>query len=83
MGTFSPYELGSGVNLAAVVTPMTKQVLAAHHKTFDHTQRHKYRWRDIPMHFQHAPAESVRSTVEGLDGLERTIVAEQHALAQP
>lgn len=83
VGTFSTYELGSGVNLAEVVTPMTKQALAVHHKTIDHTQMHKLRWRDIQMKYQSAPAEYVRSTVEGLDGLERTIVAEQHALAQP
>ncbi len=83
VGTFSTYDLGSGVNLAELVTPMTKQALAVHHKTIDHTQMHKYRWRDIQMKFQSAPAEYVHATVEGLDGLERTIVAEQHALAQP
>ena len=83
VGTFSTDELGSGVNVAAVVTPMTEQALAVHHKTIDHTQGHKHRWRNIQMHFQPAPTESVRSTVEGLNGLKRTIVAEQHALAQP
>ncbi|WP_165226264.1 SGNH/GDSL hydrolase family protein [Aquisphaera insulae] len=83
VGTFSTYDLGSGVNLAELETPMTKQALAVHHKTIDHTQMHKYRWRDIQMRFPNAPAEYVGSAVEGLDGLERTIVAEQHALAQP
>ena len=83
VGTFSTYDLGSGVNLAELSTPMTKQALAVHHKTIDHTQMHKYRWRDIQMKFQAAPAEYVHSAVVGLDGLESTIVAEQHALAQP
>jgi lysophospholipase L1-like esterase len=83
VGTFSTYELGSGVNLAELVTPMTEQALAVHHKTIDHTQLHKYRWREIQMRFQDAPAQYVQSAVEGLDGLERTLVAEQHALAQP
>ncbi|QEH34408.1 GDSL-like Lipase/Acylhydrolase [Aquisphaera giovannonii] len=83
VGTFSTYDLGSGVNLAEYNTPMTEQALAVHHKTIDHTQMHKYRWREIQMRFQDAPAEYVRSAVEGLDGLERTLVAEQHALAQP
>ena len=83
VGTFSTYELGSGVNLAELDTPMTRQALAVHHKTIDHTQMHKYRWRDIQIGFRDAPAEYVRSTVEGLDGLEKTLVAQQHALAQP
>ena len=83
VGTFSKSDFGVGVNLAEYATPMTRQALEVHKLTVRHTQMHKYRWRDIQVPFQSAPASDLAPAIEGMDRLEAIVVAEQHAAAQP
>ncbi len=83
VGTFSKGDLGIGINLAELVTPMSKQAVEVHKLTLKHNNLHKLRWRSIQVPYQTARSEHLARALEGLDGIENEMVAEQHALAQP
>ena len=83
IGTFPGGEYGAGINLAELITPMTKQALEVHRKTVKHNAMHKHRWREIQVAFQNSPGADLGPTIEGLDRLEQIVVKDQHAAAQP
>ena len=83
VGTFTKADFNTGINLAELVTPMTKQATAVHMLTLKHNKIHKYRWREIQVPFQGAQTEHLAQAIAGLDGLESEVVADQHAAAQP
>ena len=83
VGTFTNDQLSTGINLAELVTPMTRQAIEVHKLTLKHNNLHKLRWRQIQVPYQTAKSEHLARALEGLDGIEAELVAEQHTLAQP
>ncbi len=83
VGTFTNDQLNTGINLAELVTPMTKQAIEVHKLTLKHNNLHKLRWRQIQVPYQTAKSEHLAQALEGLDGIEAEMVAEQHTMAQP
>ena len=79
----STLALGNGINLAELATPMTRQAGEVHKLTLKHNNLHKLRWRSIQVPYQTARTENLARALEGLDGIENEMVAEQHAMAQP
>ena len=83
VGTFSKAQLTEGVNLATLDTPMTQQAADVHKLTLKHNTIHHQRWRSIEVPYQSYKSANVAKALEGLDGLEAEIVADQKATAQP
>jgi lysophospholipase L1-like esterase len=83
-GTFSKDDLGKGINLATLDTPMLRQSLEVHALTLKHNNIHFNRWRNIQTAL---PADgsptTKREVMSALDKLEGELVAEQRAAAQP
>ncbi len=76
-------ELASGVNLAALDTPMMRQALAVHDLTRRHNDFHFLRWRTVQVPNEKREYANMAKALEGLDALEADVVAEQRAAAKP
>ena len=81
-GTFTASDLATGINLAALPTPMAKQAAEVHSYTLKHNNVHFFRWRTLqttlePDGFRTAEPEEV------LDTLEDQIIGAQRVAAQP
>jgi lysophospholipase L1-like esterase len=83
VATFTRSQLAEGVNLATLATPMNQQAARVHQLTLSHTGLHQIRWRTVQVPYQSSRSPSVAKSIEGLDGLEAEVVAEQRAAAQP
>jgi len=83
VGTFSKSDLNLGINLAEIPTPMTKQAAKVHQLTLKHVNLHHLRWRAVQIPYQNSKGEHLAKAMEGLDGLEDEVIAEQHATAKP
>ncbi len=83
-GKFSSGDLGGGVNLATLNTPMLRQALDVHALTLKHNNIHFARWRTIQTGLATDGSPATKSDVEAaLDKLDNELVAEQRAAAQP
>jgi lysophospholipase L1-like esterase len=82
-GTFSSEELGAGINLVKLDTPMMQQAATVLELTRKHTQVHNVRWRDIqvPLAAENTPGKD--AALKALDQLEAELVQQQRAAAQP
>jgi lysophospholipase L1-like esterase len=86
VGRFTREELGEGVNLATLATPMSRQAANVHDLTIRHDLVHFARWRLVQLNLQHIPTiqeAHLHDAVEALDALEREVVEHQRAVAQP
>lgn len=83
VGTFSKDDLGAGLNLARLTTPMSKQSGEVHRLSQRHVELHHMRWRTVQIPFERASSEHLGQALAGLDGIEEEIVAERHKVAQP
>jgi lysophospholipase L1-like esterase len=83
VGTFTKAQLAQGVNLATTPTPMLKQAARVHKLTLDHANLHQTRWRTIQVPYKATGSPNAAKAIEGLDGLEAEVIAEQRAAAQP
>jgi lysophospholipase L1-like esterase len=82
VGDFSSEQLGAGINLATLPTPMMKQAAEVHALTLKHNNVHFFRWRTLqtvlePDGFSTAAPEAA------LDALEEQVIAAQRMAAQP
>ena len=84
---FTGKQLASGINLATLSTPMTRQAAKVADLTSKHNDQHSMRWRVIQVPLQQDASDAVRAAVPpllaGLDAEEADTVAQQHAAAQP
>ncbi len=82
VGDFSAAQLADGINLAVMMTPMTRQAADVHALVLKHNNVHFFRWRPLQTvlegdGFNTGPAEAA------LDALEDQIVAAKRMAAQP
>ena len=83
VGTFGSDGLASGINLAELSTPMTRQAAEVHALTLEHNALHWLRWRRIQVAFATTPSPELTEALRALDALEATVVKRQRAAAQP
>ena len=87
VGTFDASQLGAGVNLAALHTPMADQARRVLDLTWKHTAWRFFAWRGIQtqLSFDHDPAvqSAVASLVAALRAQELEIEQHEYAAAKP
>ncbi len=83
-GAFTSDDLAKGINLATLNTPMLKQALDVHALTLKHNNIHFTGWRTIQTGLaSDASPYTKQNAMLALDQLDRELVAEQRAAAQP
>jgi lysophospholipase L1-like esterase len=83
VGNFTADQLASGINLAMLITPMTKQAAEVHALTLKHNNIHFARWRSIQVPLEKDAFTQKAQAMAALDALEQDVVAQQRAVAQP
>ena len=83
IGSFTREQLSSGVNLAALPTPMMAQAAAVHALTLKRTAVHNTRWRNLQTPFEKESPPRLTTILENLDALDADLAALQRAAAQP
>jgi len=83
VGSFTAARLAEGVNLATLATPMSRQAAKVHALTLKHNNLHFLRWRSVQVPYQSSKSPDLARAIEGLDGLEAEVVADQRAAARP
>jgi lysophospholipase L1-like esterase len=76
-------QLGAGINLAELDTPMYRQAKAVHDLTLQHNNFHFQRWRTMQVPYERRGYPALAKAIEGLDALEADMVAEQRSKAKP
>lgn len=82
IGVFSKDDLASGINLAAFSTPMVKQAQEVLRLTREHNDLHFYRWRQLQLKYS-GETPHMDEALHGLDDLEKDLIHQQRAAAQP
>jgi hypothetical protein len=86
-GSFTSEQLGQGINLAILPTPMAKQSAQVHKLTLQHNNMHFQRWRQVQVPLEKNESARVQKAVKdlmtALDDEEAEIVKQQRAVAQP
>lgn len=83
VGTFTDAELGQGLNLAMLETPMLKQAMAVHTLTVEHNNIHQARWRSVQVPLTEQDLPEVFNALNAMDKLESKLIELQHKAAQP
>lgn len=83
IGVFSKEQLGAGVNLAELSTPMARQAAAVHDLTLKHNTLHYARWRQVQVPLEGDSLPHAQAALSDLDSLEAEVIDEQLAAAQP
>lgn len=83
VATYTNAQLAEGVNLATLATPMARQAAKVHALTLKHNNLHFLRWRSVQVPYQSSKSPELAKALEGLDGLEAEVVADQRAAARP
>ena len=83
VGTFNNDELGRGVNLAILDTPMTKQAKQVYDLTVSHCDIHNQRWRTIQVPLTDYNLPQVEPAMQAADNLEGAVLAKRREAGQP
>lgn len=83
VGSFRREELGKGINLAALPTPMAAQAAAVHQLTMRRSDVDELRWRQVQMPFKDDNILRLPTVLDNLDALDAELAARQRAAAQP
>ena len=83
IGGFTREQLGEGINLAVLPTPMVKQAKAVHALTVKHNNLHFAAWRQVQVPFQDDKSPNIAKAIAAMNALEAEVIAEQRAAAQP
>ncbi|MBV8707801.1 MAG: SGNH/GDSL hydrolase family protein [Acidobacteriaceae bacterium] len=83
VGTFNNDELGRGVNLAILDTPMTKQAKQVYDLTVSHCDIHNQRWRTIQVPLTGYNLPQTEPAMQAADNLEQAVVQKRHEVGQP
>ena len=87
VGSFTSEQLGQGINLAILPTPMVKQAAQVHKLTLQHNNMHFQRWRQVQVPLEKNESARVQKAVKdlmtALDDDEAEVVKQQRAAAQP
>jgi lysophospholipase L1-like esterase len=84
VGNFTKAQLEEGVNLALILTPMSKQAAKVHQLTVKRAKIHNQRWRDVEVPYaSYQKNPGFAQAIQGLDAIEAEAHQEQRAAAQP
>jgi hypothetical protein len=83
VGTFNNDELGRGINLAILDTPMTKQAKQVYDLTVSHCDIHNQRWRTIQVPLGSYNLPQAESAMGAADKLEQAVIEKRHEIGQP
>jgi lysophospholipase L1-like esterase len=83
VGTFDDAALARGINLATLVTPMSRQAQAVLDLTHRHNHLHFARWKLVDVPLKEYKLANTRAAISSLDALEEEVVALQRATALP
>jgi hypothetical protein len=83
VANLSSEQLSSGINLAELPTPMTRQAAGVHALTLQHNSVHATRWRQIQVPLQKNESPEELQALKALDELETRLIRDQRAAAQP
>jgi lysophospholipase L1-like esterase len=82
-GAFTAEQLGQGINLAELPTPMARQAAEVHALTLRHNNVHAARWRQIQVPLEKDRSPQLSKALDALDDLETDLVRQQRAAAIP
>jgi len=83
VGTFSDAELGTGINLAILSTPMSKQAMTVRDLTVKRIEVHNQRWRTYQVPMTPLDLLHLDETLKALDALDAELTAKQREAAHP
>ena len=83
VGTFNNDELGRGVNLAILETPMSKQAKQVYDLTVSHCDIHNQRWRTIQVPLASYNLPQTEPAMQAADSLEQAVIGKRHEIGQP
>ncbi len=99
IGTFTPAQLATGINLARYFTPMLRQAYQVNNMVWEEIQMHFVAWRDVQMILENdgwkrpmlpvttendpAVARAVAGVVRAMAKLDHAIEAKEYAANQP
>jgi len=83
VGTFSDAELGTGINLAVLNTPMSKQAMTVRDWTLKRLEVHNQRWRTYQVPMTPLDLLHLDDTLKALDALDLELTAKQREAAHP
>lgn len=83
LGVFNDDELGSGINLSSMSTPMTKQAMKVYDLTVAHEDIHLAKWRYAGTSLVDYDLPQTQQVIETLDSLEKSVVEKRHEMARP
>lgn len=83
VATFTDDQLGMGVNLAGLKTPMYAQAARVHALTLKHAGIHNTRWRNVQVPMDSEKPSTLQPALDALDALDRELIQQQRAAAQP
>ena len=83
IGEFDAAQLGRGINLAALATPMSRQAQLVLDLKHRHNHLHHARWRLVDEALTPFALTNVQRTMEALDELEAEVIALQRATPIP
>lgn len=83
IGAFTREQLGEGVNLAELSTPMSKQAMTVETLTEKHNLVHYARWRTIQVPLEGITAPHLKTVLDDMNALDGELIEEQRAAALP
>jgi hypothetical protein len=83
VGTFTDAELGIGINLAILNTPMSKQAMTVRDLTQKRLEVHNQRWRTYQVPLTPLDLLHLDETLKALDALDAELTAKQREAAHP
>jgi lysophospholipase L1-like esterase len=83
LGVFNDDELGNGINLSLISTPMTRQAMKVYDLTVAHGDIHVAQWRYAGTSLSEYDFPQAQQATEILDSLEKSVVEKQHEMAKP
>jgi lysophospholipase L1-like esterase len=82
-GVFTGTQLGAGLDLSTLPTPMARQAAEVHRLTLRRTGVHNFRFMDVEAGLAKDKFSSTNGAVQALDALDTEIDQRQRAAAQP
>ena len=83
VATFNNDELGRGVNLALLETPMSKQAKKVYDLTVSHCDVHNDRWRTVQVPLAEDNLAAAQPAMQSMDTLEAAILEKRKEASKP
>ncbi len=80
---FTAEELGAGLDLTALPTPMLEQAKKVHQLTLKRTGIHNARWRTVEVPLENDALQTTAAAIQAMDALDAELDAKQLAAARP